>query len=115
MPSSGTSITTACSWSVDLEGGGAQREGPFVALGDDRVVQPAELELLPRPHVSGVVPIASSPWLIHEPVAMTDQKAVPFSPPFVSYRSGRPRSWPNSCAKTPRPPFSASIAKSPIQ
>ena len=29
--------------------------------------------------------------------------------PDVSYRSGRPRSCPNSCANTPRPPFSGCI------
>jgi len=44
-----------------------------------------------------------------EPELISDQKPVEFSPPTRSYRSGRPRSCPNSWAKTPTAPFSGSI------
>jgi hypothetical protein len=59
---------------------------------------------------TGRSPIAFGESEPQEPWLMIDQKDVLFSAaPVVSYRSGRPRSWPNSCAKTPTPPFSASI------
>ncbi len=63
---------------------------------------------------TGSVPIPSLglPLEPYEPLEYSVQKPVEFSAPpvlpLVSYRSGRPRSWPNSCAKTPTPPFSGS-------
>jgi hypothetical protein len=59
------------------------------------------------------MPSAGSPLLPYEPLDHVVQKPVEFSAPpvlpDVSYSSGRPRSWPNSCENTPTPPFSGSI------
>ncbi len=50
--------------------------------------------------------MASLPVPSQEPDDISVQNPVEFSPPLVSYSSGRPRSWPYSWAKTPSPPFS---------
>ena len=60
-------------------------------------------------------PMSSVPSSIQEPEDISVQKPVPFSPPEVSYRSGRPRSWPNSWVKTPTPPFSGWMVYLPTQ
>ena len=60
-------------------------------------------------------PIVSFPSSIQEPDDISVQKPVPFSPPAVSYRSGSPRSCPNSCVNTPTPPFSGWMVYLPTQ
>src|SRR5512142_2383702 len=62
-----------------------------------------------------IEPISIVPLFIQEPEDSSVQKPVPFSPPEVSYRSGRPRSWPNSCVNTPTPPFSGWMVYLPTQ
>jgi hypothetical protein len=58
----------------------------------------------------GLLPIESLPSLSQEPPDIRDQRPVLLSAfPVVSYRSGRPRSWPNSWLNTPMPPFSGSV------
>src|SRR5262245_14924654 len=58
----------------------------------------------------GFVPMPfTEPSPRYEPDDMTVQNPVEFSPPAVSYWSGRPRSCAYSCANTPRPPFSGCI------
>ncbi len=56
----------------------------------------------------GFDPMSTVPSLPYEPDDMMVQKPVALSP-TESYRSGSPRSWPNSCENTPTPPFSGSI------
>jgi hypothetical protein len=54
-----------------------------------------------RPMWVGIAWKTGPAW---EPLAMRSQKSTSDSPsPEVSYRSGRPRSWPYSWAKTPTP------------
>ena len=43
--------------------------------------------------------------IVHQPVLFSAPPVLP----LVSYSSGRPRSWPNSCENTPTPPFSGSM------
>jgi hypothetical protein len=43
--------------------------------------------------------------IVHQPVPFSAPPVLP----LVSYSSGRPRSWPNSCEKTPTPPFYGSL------
>jgi len=45
---------------------------------------------------------------VHQPVEFSQAEPQVF--PAVSYSSGRFRSWPNSCEKTPTPPFSGCIS-----